>query len=99
MSDKEKQHIVAEVNILRDLKHPNIVRYYDRIVDKKNTKIYIIMEYCEGGDIGSLIKKCKKNKVYYNKYYLCFTYNIKLLGIYSRRRHMEDSYSDCTCSS
>lgn len=62
MSEKEKQHIVAEVNILRDLKHPNIVRYYDRIIDKKNTRIYIIMEYCEGGDMGALIKRCKKNK-------------------------------------
>jgi NIMA (never in mitosis gene a)-related kinase len=37
--------------------------YYDRIIDKKNTKIYIIMEFCEGGDIARLIKKCKKNKV------------------------------------
>lgn len=62
MSEKEKSQIVAEVNILRELKHPNIVRYYDRIIDKKNTKIFIIMEYCEGGDIGQLIKKCKKNK-------------------------------------
>lgn len=64
MSEKEKQHIVAEVNILRDLKHPNIVRYFDRIIDKKNTKIYIITEFCEGGDIGALIKRCKKNKDY-----------------------------------
>ena len=30
MSEKEKSQIVAEVNILRDLKHPNIVRYIDR---------------------------------------------------------------------
>jgi len=64
MTEKEKQHIVAEVNILRELKHPNIVRYYDRIIDKKNTKIYIVMEYCEGGDIGALIKRCKKNCEY-----------------------------------
>lgn len=62
MSEKEKQHIVSEVNILRELKHPNIVRYYDRIIDKKNTRIFIIMEFCEGGDIGALIKRCKKNK-------------------------------------
>ena len=51
MNDKEKQQIVAEVNILRDLQHPNIVRYYDRCVDKRNLKLYIVMEYCEKGDL------------------------------------------------
>jgi len=61
MSDKEKQQLVSEVNILRELKNQHIVQYYDRIVDKQQTKIYIVMEYCEGGDMGQLIKKCKRN--------------------------------------
>ncbi len=30
MAEKEKQQLVSEVNILRELKHPHIVRYYDR---------------------------------------------------------------------
>ena len=64
MAEKEKQQLVAEVNILRELKHPNIVRYYDRIIDKQKAKIYIVMEYCEGGDMGQLIKKCKRNNDY-----------------------------------
>lgn len=51
MQEKEKQQLINEVNILRELKHENIVRYYDKIVDKKNTTIYIIMEYCAGGDL------------------------------------------------
>jgi len=33
MSEKEKQQLAAEVNALGDLKHPNIVRYYDRYFD------------------------------------------------------------------
>ena len=64
MSEKEKQQLVAEVNILRELRHPTIVRYYDRIIDKQNSKIFIVMEYCEGGDMGSVIKKCKKDRDY-----------------------------------
>ena len=60
MKEKEKQQLVSEVNILRELRHPNIVKYYDRIIDKTNCKIYIVMEYCERGDIGQLIKKCKR---------------------------------------
>lgn len=49
-----------QVNILRDLRHPFIVRYYDRIIDKAATRLYIVMEYCEGGDLGAIIKKCRK---------------------------------------
>lgn len=51
MGEKEKQMLVSEVNILRELNHQNIVRYYDRLIDKEKTKIYIIMEYCERGDM------------------------------------------------
>jgi NIMA (never in mitosis gene a)-related kinase len=43
MSEKEKMQLVAEVNILRELRHPNIVRYYERFVDRDNCLIYIIM--------------------------------------------------------
>ena len=61
MSDKEKQLIVSEVNILREFRHPNIVRYHDRIIDREKRKIYIIMEYCEAGDLAQLIKSRKKS--------------------------------------
>jgi len=64
MSQKEKQQLVAEVNILRELRHPHIVRYYDRVIDKANTKIFIVMEFCEGGDMGHVIKRCKREKDY-----------------------------------
>lgn len=62
MSEKEKQMIVSEVNILRELHHPNIVKYYDRIIDRDTAKIYIVQEYCEGGDIATMIKNSKREK-------------------------------------
>ncbi len=46
---------------MRELNHPHIVRYYDRIIDKANSKIYIIMEYCEKGDLAQIIKACRKS--------------------------------------
>nr|XP_056709809.1 serine/threonine-protein kinase Nek2 [Euleptes europaea] len=64
MTESEKQMLVSEVNLLRELKHPNIVRYYDRIIDRTNTTLYIVMEYCEGGDLASLIAKCTKERHY-----------------------------------
>ena len=44
------------------LKHPNIVRYYDRIIDRTNTTLYIVMECCEGGDLASVIAKGTKER-------------------------------------
>jgi NIMA (never in mitosis gene a)-related kinase len=63
MCDKEKAQIVSEVNILRDLRCPFIVKYHDRIIDKLTKKLYIVMEYCPGGDLSQVIKKCKKDRV------------------------------------
>jgi NIMA (never in mitosis gene a)-related kinase len=51
MKEKYKNHISSEINILKELHHPNIVNYYDRIVDKENNKIFIIREFCPGGEI------------------------------------------------
>ena len=60
MTESEKQMLVSEVNLLRELKSPYIVRYYDRIIDRARTCIYIIMEYCKGGDLSTVISRCKK---------------------------------------
>ncbi len=54
--------LVSEVNLLRDFKHPHIVRYVDRIVDRDATTIYIVMEFCEGGDLAALIKQQKRDR-------------------------------------
>lgn len=56
MSDKEKELLVSEVNILKSLRNPFIVKYYDRIIDRDQKKIYIVMEYCPCGDLSALIK-------------------------------------------
>lgn len=64
MSDKEKQMIVSEVNILREFRHPHIVKYYDRIIDRDHHVIYIVMEFCENGDLASYIKCTKREGAY-----------------------------------
>ncbi|XP_054289530.1 serine/threonine-protein kinase Nek2-like isoform X1 [Macrosteles quadrilineatus] len=59
MTEEKKQLLVSEVNLLSELKHPHIVKYYDRIIHKESTTIYIIMEWCQGGDLATLIHKYK----------------------------------------
>jgi NIMA (never in mitosis gene a)-related kinase len=61
MNEREKSQLVAEVNILRELRHPNIVKYYDRLLDRERAKIFIVMEYCEGGDLSKLLRKLKQD--------------------------------------
>ncbi|KAG9004456.1 G2-specific serine/threonine protein kinase [Tulasnella sp. JGI-2019a] len=61
MTDKDRKQIVAEVNILKDLSHQHIVRYHDRYVDRENGYLYILMEYCGGGDLSRELLKHKKH--------------------------------------
>ena len=35
----------AEINLLKSLRHPNIVRYIDHVVNTKTNQLYIAMEY------------------------------------------------------
>ena len=64
MNTKEKEQLVSEVNILRELNHKHVVRYYDRIIDREQKKIYIVMEYCSGGDVATIIRDHIKNRTW-----------------------------------
>ncbi|NXR06216.1 NEK2 kinase, partial [Semnornis frantzii] len=79
MTEAEKQMLVSEVNLLRELRHPNIVRYHDRIIDRSNTTLYIVMEYCDGGDLASLIAKCTKERHVRSVHYLEESFVLRVL--------------------
>ncbi|XP_068230212.1 serine/threonine-protein kinase Nek2-like [Palaemon carinicauda] len=64
MSESEKQGLVTEVNLLRELRHPNVVKFLHHIVERKNTTLYILMEYCPGGDLKHLITKCRQTSTF-----------------------------------
>ena len=54
------QHLQFIRNILKDLQHEHIVRYHDRFVDRDAGVLYILMEYCGGGDLSSVIKQSQR---------------------------------------
>ncbi|KAH9949050.1 kinase-like protein [Amylocystis lapponica] len=60
MSERDRKQIVSEVNILKDLHHEHIVRYHDRHVDRDAGILYILMEYCGGGDLSTVIKQAQR---------------------------------------
>ena len=45
--------IYREIEILKSLKHPNVIKIYKILEDSK--KFYIIMEYCENGELFNYI--------------------------------------------
>ena len=50
--------VFEEVNILKNLDHPNLPRFYEFFEDDSN--FYIVMEYCRGGDLFDRILELKK---------------------------------------
>jgi hypothetical protein len=46
MRPVEKQRIADEVNILKELRNPFIVRFYDHIHERASKRCYIVMEHC-----------------------------------------------------
>ncbi|NWZ48556.1 NEK1 kinase, partial [Haliaeetus albicilla] len=57
MSNKEREESRREVAVLANMKHPNIVLYRESF--EENGCLYIVMDYCEGGD---LFKKINAQK-------------------------------------
>ncbi|NXI01589.1 NEK1 kinase, partial [Pachycephala philippinensis] len=57
MSNKERDESRREVAVLANMKHPNIVLYRESF--EENGCLYIVMDYCEGGD---LFKKINAQK-------------------------------------
>ena len=62
LSDESEQTLINEINILKSLDHPNIIKVYEYFNTKK--KLYIISELCTGGE---LFDKIQKEKVFTEK--------------------------------
>ena len=55
VDDIDVQQVKSEIDILKIAKHPNIIKLYD--IFENEHFIFIIMEYCQGGDLFSYIEK------------------------------------------
>ena len=52
------KYLKNEIIILQHLKHPNIAKYED--VKKTKKHFYIVMEYCNGGELSQALEKYQK---------------------------------------
>lgn len=62
MSAKEREQLQAELSILKELRHPHIVAYYERDHIKHTQDLHLYMEYCGNGDLGKIIREHKESK-------------------------------------
>jgi serine/threonine protein kinase len=46
---------------MRNIDDDNVVKYRYRFLNQKSQKLFIVMEYCKGGDLKQLIDKHKKS--------------------------------------
>jgi serine/threonine-protein kinase ULK/ATG1 len=79
LSPKSLRILEDESDIMRTLKknpHPNIVRCYD--IYHKYNSIFIVMEYCDSGDLKKILKKPIKEE-YVRFYFLQFAHGLKHL--------------------
>jgi serine/threonine protein kinase len=61
MNDKDKKNITEEVNLLRNIKSNNIVRYENYFIDKSDANLYVVMEYCSGESLEDYLELNRKN--------------------------------------
>ena len=64
---RERDQLQAEFSILESLTHKNIVRYSHHERHDSTGDVYLYMEYCGGGDLGTVIEKLKTDSKNYHK--------------------------------
>ncbi|KAG0469310.1 hypothetical protein HPP92_018638 [Vanilla planifolia] len=55
LSKKLQESLLSEIVILKRIKHPNIIAMHDII--EASGRIYLILEYCRGGDLSLYIQR------------------------------------------
>ena len=53
---RERKAAQLEVDLLKTLKHPNIVGYHDSF-DNSDGNLMIVMAFCEGGDLNRYLRQ------------------------------------------
>ena len=75
---KLKNQINSEMNLMKKINHPNIVKLYDIYFDNEKF-IYFILEYCEQGDLYKFLNKRTMKEKYAKKYMIQLVEGLKYL--------------------
>ena len=65
LNSKEQTEAVSEVILLRKVRHPNIVKYFDSFINDKC--LYIVMEFAEGGNLQDWVTRQRASKKHFEE--------------------------------
>jgi serine/threonine-protein kinase ULK/ATG1 len=69
-NEKLKRHLESEISIMKSIQHEHIVRQLDVVMDPQGEYIYVVLEFCEGGDFSKFLKKHKRLPEEQARYFL-----------------------------
>ena len=81
LTEKQITENKSEAKLLSQIKSNYVVKYYDSFIDNNN--LYIVMEYCEGGDLFQYIEKNRKKKIKLKEKIIWQIFIQMILGLYS----------------
>ncbi|KAH6651894.1 kinase-like domain-containing protein [Truncatella angustata] len=82
MSQKEREQLHAEFQILSGLRHPNIVAYYHREHLKLSQDLHFYMEYCGNGDLGRVIRDLALKNKYADEAFVWSIFSQLIMALY-----------------
>jgi serine/threonine protein kinase len=74
--ESEKKKMQHEINILKPLRHPSLIKLLETFQDKKN--YLMVIELCPGGDLLNYVRKRRK----LNENQAKFVFRQLMLGIF-----------------
>jgi serine/threonine protein kinase len=90
--------VYKEINILKELKHPNVVKLFEVIDDENEEKLYLIMEYMSEGIAFDSNEKKLYSEVEAKKYFLDMLlgmeYSIYFFNIFLKVHYMKVIHMD-----
>ncbi|XP_077366917.1 serine/threonine-protein kinase Nek2-like [Festucalex cinctus] len=70
LTESETQTLMSKVKMVKNLKHPNIARCYDCVVDSANSKLYVVMEDCTANNLASLIASTSRERRHFDERFI-----------------------------
>ena len=86
-SEVLQEAALRESNLLSELHHPNIIKFYDSFMDGDN--LCTVMEYASNGDLASKIRKIKEQGIHFSEFIVLNWFSQMCLALqYIHTRHI-----------